>query len=206
MTNLLNLPQIPAGTSINLQSNVDWNDQFFVPVPGFAATPIVLTGALAGSTTFTVSSPGGVVPGMIAVGYGVPAATTVSSVGSGTITLNTAATITAPGATVTFLPPPMDLTGIVFSSILRTSANVSEAILKLSTADGTMTNGAAGGQFGWSVTAAQITGAPWPSGLVTQGALSCVLDIIATDVTGAKINLCALNGPIAVNISLSITR
>ncbi len=34
MTNLLNLLQVTPGTSIQIASNADWLDTFYVPVPG----------------------------------------------------------------------------------------------------------------------------------------------------------------------------
>lgn len=205
-TNLLNLPQIPAGTTIELVSNADWNDQFFVPVPGFNIAPFSLSGALAASSpTFTVASSDDVLPDMLASGFGVPAGATVDAVTATTITLSENATITAPNASVSFSPPPMDLTGISFSSKLRINAISAAVLLSCSTAAGTMTNGGTGGTFGWSVPAATMLVAPWPV-LELQGTLDCVADIIATDATGATVNLCAENDPIAVTVNLSITR
>ena len=206
MTNLLNLPQIPAGTVIDIVSNADWNDQFFVPVPGIAVAPFSLTGALAnGQPTFTVASSGAVLPGMLAAGFGIPANETVSGVTATTITLSANATITAPDATISFSPPPLDLTGISFSSKLRLNATSTAVLLSCSTAAGTMTNGGTTGTFGWSVPAAALLAAPFPF-LSVQGVLNCVVDILATDATGAVVNLCAENGPIAVNVTLSVTR
>ena len=205
MSNLLSLPQFPAGTVISLQSNTDWDDSFFVGAPGSPSSPITLSGALA-SETFTVASPGGVLPGMIAAGFGVQTGTTVSAVSSGSITLSQNATISAPNASISFYGPALDLTGISFSAEIRSSAVSPQAILSTSTNAGTMTNGGTNGLFGWDVPNATILAAPWPSGLAVNGSLSCVMDVVATDSTGAKVNLCSANGPITVNVSLSITR
>jgi hypothetical protein len=205
-TNLRDLPQIPAGTVVDISSNADWTDQLFVPQPGFASAPITLTGALAGSTTFTVASPGGALPDMLVFGPGVAPGALVSEVSSDTITLSDPATITAPAATLTFYPPPLDLTGIKFSSAVRLTAMSTQVLLLASTDLGTMTNGGVGGQFGWNVPAAAVLAAAWPRTLAAQGVLSCVADVIAEDASGARLNLCADGGPIALNINLSITR
>ena len=211
MTNLLNLPQIPAGTAIDIVSNCDWDDQFFVPVSGFPAAQ-TLIGTLASNESFAISSaapvvPGAasVVPGMIASGSGIPPGTVVTSVTPTVIGLSNPATISAPGAMVTFSPPPLDLTGISFSSILRASAISPNVLISASTAVGTMTNGNTSGLFGWSVPGATMLAAPFLASLAGQGIVSCVVDVVATDATGALVNLCQ-GGPIAVNVRLSVTR
>src|SRR5579872_4091267 len=153
MTNLLNLPQIPAGTAITISADADWDDQFFVAQPGFAATPIVVTGTLAVSTVnvTSLSATAGIVQGMVAVGYGIPPNTTVASVnpGASSLTLSNNALISG-AVQITLYPPPLDLTGIIFSSMLRPSAASTTLMLNASTTNGFMTNGTTGGQFGWS--------------------------------------------------------
>lgn len=205
MTNLLNLPQIPAGTTITIDHNVDWYDQFSVSQPGFLANSIPVTGTLDGSTGVItgISSTAGIVPGMLAVAYGIPINATVSSVASSTVTINANTTVAA-SLTVTFYPPPLDLTGITFSSKLRLAATSSSALLAMSTTNGLMTNSGTTGKFGWAVPAASLP--PWPAQLASQGTLSCVLDVQATDVSNALVNLCSANGPIAVTVNLAVTR
>lgn len=206
MTNLFNIPQIPAGTVIDIVSNCDWDDQFFVPVAGFPAVPITLIGTLAANESFAVADAGSVVPGMVAHGSGIPLGTTVISVTSTVIAISNPATISAPGAMVTFTPPPLDLTGISFSSVLRASTVSPNVILSMSTAAGTMTAGDTTGLFGWAVSGATMLAAPFPASLSAQGTVACVVDVVATDATGALVNLCSLNGPITVNVRLSVTR
>ena len=204
MTNLLSIPQIPAGTVIDIVSNCDWDDQFFVPASGFPAAQ-TLIGTLASNESFAISDAASVVPGMIASGSGIPPGTVVTSVTPTVIGLSNFATISAPGATVTFTPPPLDLTGISFSSTLRASAATPNVILAMTTAAGTMTIGSPSGMFGWSVPGATMLAAPFPASLAGQGTVSCVVDVVATDATGALVNLCQ-GGPITVNVRLSVTR
>jgi hypothetical protein len=102
------------------------------------------------------------------------------------------------------LPPPLDLTGISFSSMIRQSATSNTVLLQATTGNGLMNNGGVDGEFGWSVPAAKLP--MWPAALGATGSLSCVIDIQATDGTGAIVNLCALNGPIPLTINLTTTR
>ena len=206
MSNLQNLPQLPLGTEVFLSSNSDWTDQIYIAEPGFSA-PFSISGALtSGANTFGVTSSGNIVPGMLALGWGLSQGTTVESVSPTSITLSGNASITAPNTSVTFMPPPLDLTGIAFTSEVRISSESPAIILSCSTALGTMTNGDADGTFGWYVPASTLEVAPWPRNLIVQGSITCVLDIIATDATGARINLCTENGPIPLTINLSVTR
>jgi hypothetical protein len=207
MTNLLNLPQIPAGDTITIAGNASWNDQYFVPQPGFPAAPATITATLStSSATITgASSTTGLVAGMLAVGYGIPPGTTIVSFpGSGQITLSNEPTAAVTGGEITFYPPPLDLTGITFTSMLRLSATDPTVLLKMSTTNGMMVNGGPSGQFGWQVAPNQLP--DWPAQLAVQGSLSCVVDIEATDSTGAVVNLCTANGPIPVTVLLPVTR
>jgi hypothetical protein len=204
MTNLLNLPQLPLGTAITLASNDDFLDQLYMPAPGYPGGSIGITGNLSSSST-TVSSPSttnGIVPGMQVVGVGILANTTVLSLSP--LVLSNEPTETLSGVELTFFAPPLDLTGISFKSVLRSSVISTQALLTMSTANGMMTNGLTGGQFGWNVPADELP--EWPNALYSAGTLSLVLDIEAADATGATVNLCKECGPIPVTVNLAVTR
>jgi hypothetical protein len=205
MTNLLNLPQIPAGATISISSGADWNDQFFIGVPDFISTPIIVIGNLT-SGLFTINgiaSTAGLVPGMAVSGFGIPNGTIIApnGVGANSLTLNNTLTQTVSGLRVTVLPPPLDLTGITFTSMLRTSISTATVLISMSTTNGLMTNGDQAGTFGWSVPAAKLPAIP---GLLATGSASLVVGIIATDSTGAIVDLCAQNGPIPVTVNFSV--
>jgi hypothetical protein len=209
MTNLLDLPQIPAGTTITIASNADFTDQFFVSIPGFSSAPQSITGTLTqGSAVITnILSTSGLVPGVSVSGYGIANGTVIApaGVGTNTITMNQFALQSFISADVIILPPPLDLTGIIFSSMIRPSQISTTVLLSMSTVitNGFMTNGNANGQFGWAVPAAKLP--MWPPSLTSTGTLSAVIDIQATDATGAIVNLCALNGPIPLTVNLAVT-
>lgn len=206
MTNLLSLPQIPAGTSITISSNADFTDRFFIGTPNFTSTPITLTGNItAGSFVITnIVSTAGLVPGMAVSGFGFQPGSIIAQGGitATTLTLNNTTTATVAGITITVLPPPLDLTGITFSSSLRASANNTTVLLSATTVNGLMVNGNQAGTFGWNVPAAKLPGAV---GLAGTGKLSLVMGIHATDITGAIVDMCSQNGPIPVTVNLSAT-
>ena len=203
-TNLLNLPQL-AGLSIVISSNSDWLDQLFVPQPGFPAAAVSDTGNLSSTSTTVInlSSIGGVVQNSVAVGYGIPAGTVVNSVGTTSVVLSNLPTVNLTGAEILFYPPALDLTGIIFTSELRLANTASVALLSMSTTNGLMVNGGTAGTFGWSTPAASLPN--WPLSLSQSGSLACVVDIQASDITGAKVNLCT-EAPIPVTVNLSVTR
>lgn len=211
MTNLQNLPQLASGTTITIASNADWNDQFYVAQGGFAATSIEVTGNLTsgGSTISGVSTLSGVVPGMTVGAYGVPVGATVASAGvvsgGNTIALSQDATLTYSGAEVTLFSPPLDLTGITFNSEMRQSDTDPTVLLSMSTSSGgLMVNGGTAGTFGYQVPAASLPN--WPAQLSSGGSLACVVDIEATDSSGAIVDLCVIAGPIPVTVILPVTR
>lgn len=206
MSNLFSLPQIATGTTITIASNADWNDTFYVPQPGFPAGNISITGTLSNSSTTVtaVSSVSGLVPGDAVVGYGLPINTTITTVGTTTIVLSNMPTINITSAQLYVFPPPLDLTGIWFSSILRPSVTSASALLLASTANGLMINGNTFGTFGWRVPAASLPA--WPPALTSAGTLSCFVDIQATDNTGAIVDMCVSSGPIPVTVLLPVTR
>ena len=205
-TNLLSLPQIAAGTSITIQSDADWTDQFYVGVPGFPTVPLIVTGTLGASSTTvsSLSSVNGVIPGMMVAAYGVPNGTTVVSVGTTSLVLSNGATVAIAGASLTLYPPPLDLSLITFKSVLRTVVTQPLVLKQMSTDNGLMINGRGTGAFGWNVPAATLPS--WPDSLAQTGSLACVLDISATDSSGAVVNLCTQSGPIPVTVRLSVTR
>jgi len=205
-TNLLSLPQFPAGTSITISSNADFNDQFFIGVPNFQSSPITIIGNLTTGTYVIagIISTVGLVPGMAVTGFGISAGTIIASggVGATTLTLNNIVTATVSGLQITILPPPLDLTGISFSSMFRTNATTSTVLIQMTTQNLLMVNGAQAGTFGWNVPAAKLPGL---LGLSATGKLSLVIGVHATDTTGAVIDLCAENGPLPVTVNLSAT-
>jgi hypothetical protein len=206
VTNLLNLPQFPAGTTIAIDANADWTDQFFVPALGFPAVQAQVLGDLSASQ-FDTEAPGSITPGMNVSGYGVsPGTEVIGTSPIGTITFNQAVAVETPGVLLTFTAPPLDLTGITFRSTLRPLVTSSRVILSADTVSGGMVNGGAAGTFGWNIAGAKLAVSPWPPGLTLQGLQECVLDVVASDATGATKNLCAAYGPIVVAVALALTR
>lgn len=206
MTNLLALPQIPAGTTIDIGSAEDWLDQFYVPQAGYPAGAVQTTGNISSSSTTvsSLASMNGIVSGMLVAAIGIAAGTTIASVNvsGSSIVLSAQPTQTLNGVELTFYPPPLDLTGITFTSTLKITQTSAQALLVMSTTNGLMTNGSAGGQFGWDVKAANLP--EWPAELAQVGQLSCVLGIHATDASGAIRDLCRDMGgfiPMTVNLS-----
>lgn len=206
MSNILNLPQIPAGTTISISGNSDFNDQFFVSVPGFSSIPQQIIGTLQANSNIisNISSAAGIAPGMSVIGYGIPINTTITAISSTSITMSQFATLNYTSINVTIMPPPLDLTGISFSSMLRLSATNTTVLLSMNTTNGFMNNGGVDGEFGWAVPAVKLPA--WPATLKSTGSLSCVLDVQASDSTGAIVNLCALSGPIPLTVNFSATR
>ena len=214
MSNLPNLPPIPAGTTITIVSNADWLDQFYCQAPGFPITPLQLWCTLDGLTgTLTSPSPAlggtpsvaGVIPGMLAVGYGIAPGSTVATVVNSTIntiTLNNPTLVAGSNMQVLFYGPALDLTGISFVSVVRPSQTSATALLNASTTNGLMVNSGTSGQFGWNVPGGQLP--QWP-GLISTGLLNAVVDIQASDASGSIINLCP-NGPIPLSVVLPETR
>ena len=208
MSNVGSIPQIPAGTTIQIVTNADWLDQFYVQQPGYPASPITAVPAtLNGTVTVVLNGPSGVSTGMLVVGHGILPGTQVSAIASDnvTVTLNQAATLSGTNVPLSFYGPPLDLTGIRFKSMLRPSLQSTTVLLIASTDNGLMTNGLTGGTFGWNVPAAKLP--TFPIGVTGVGMLSCACDIQAIDIsTGQTINLCAQSGPIPVTVALPETR
>jgi hypothetical protein len=214
MSNLPNLPPIPAGTTITIVSNTDWLDQFYCQAPGFPITPLQfwctmdgVTGALTSPSLSLggTASVAGVIPGMMAIGYGIAPGSTVSTVvdsTTNTITLNNPTLTAGSNMPVLFYGPALDLTGLNFYSVVRPSQTSATALLNASTANGLMVNSGVNGQFGWNVPGARLP--QWP-GLTSIGLLNAVVDVQASDASGSIVNLCP-NGPIPLSVVLPETR
>lgn len=214
MSNILSLQQIPTGTTIAMSSHADFNDQFYVAQPNYPSSPLMIIGTLtAGSITVTnLASVNGLVLGMPVIAPAIPPNTRIASISVGTLsmTLNNPADTDIIAAQLTIMPPPLDLTGIIFSSTLRKSITDLTVLFQMTSAvagvgANLMTNTGQLGTFGWAVLTSQLPS--WPPSLITTGQLACVMDIQATDaLTNTTVNLCAKNGPIPVTVNLNITR
>jgi hypothetical protein len=211
MTNLLSLQQIPAGTTIAISHSADFTDQFYVSQPNYPANPLSIVGTLTAGNNIVsgLASVVGLAVGMPVSAPALPPSTRITAVGALSITLNNQANANVSAAQITILPPALDLTGITFSSMLRKSITDTTVLLQMTSAAvgngaGLMINTGQLGTFGWAVPAAKLPS--WPPGLRTSGLLSCVMDIQATDISGAVVNLCTQNGPIPVTINFTVTR
>ena len=207
MSNLGSLPIIPAGTTITLVAGASWLDQFYVQQPGYPAAPLPFLATITGgSPTLALNSVAGITYGCLAVGYGIPAGAQVINVidsTTNTITLNLPANNvgTATNVPILIYGPPLDLTGINFNSTVRESLQSSTVLLAASTANGLMLNGGQSGNFGWQVMAPHLPN--WPLGVTQVGGLGAVVDIQASDVSGAVVDLSGANGPIPLTVLLS---
>ena len=168
MSNILNLPQIPSGTTITIAGNADWDDTFTVFQPGFSTTPVQLTGTTTATslTVGSLSSGAGVIPGMPVLAYGVPVGAEIEVFDGTTITLTVPPTISVVNCPLTLYPPPLDLTGIAFTSKLRLTATdptVWAHDVDGAWYDGQRYDGRPRPIWGWSVPAASLPA--WPVGL-----------------------------------------
>lgn len=207
MSNLGSIPQIPAGTTISLVAGASWLDQFYVQQPGYPAAPLPFLGTVTGGNpTIPLNSVAGITVGSLVVGYGIPPGAQVINVvdsTTNTITLNQP---TLPIGTATNVPllvygPPLDLTGITFSSTVRETLQSSTVLLAASTVNGLMTNGGVGGTFGWNVNPPHLPN--WPLGVTQVGGMSAVVDIQGSDASGMIVDLCGAAGPLPLVIVLS---
>jgi hypothetical protein len=185
MTNIRSLPQIDgANTSFVVSNNAAWLDSMYFGAPGFGP-PIVISGCstTAGSNVITVPTLIGsslVQPGMqISSSPGLPSASYVGNVPTATtftiVDINgnaLTATATTAELTVTFNPPPLDLSGIGFVANLRLVAGSTQVFLVAQTGNGTLTNGAKLGTLSFNVPRSIMQSVP-PG--------SYVMDIIAAD-------------------------
>jgi flagellar hook protein FlgE len=149
-----------------------WSGQVTIPVGDLAAgTPPATGGTTAASTTVTVPSTAGIAIGQSVSGAGIPANTTVTAIGAGTITLSAAATATAAnvpltfGTTVNLLSTPASL---VFNSqgILQSASSTASPISLSFPAGDSLADSASignGGTMLWSLFDSN-SGAP----LITQ--------------------------------------
>jgi hypothetical protein len=203
VSNLGSLPQFPVGTTISLVAGASWLDQFYVQSPGYSATPVSVLGNLtSGNATIPLNSVNGITNGCLIEGYGiVPGSQVVAVVGSptNTVTINNAALVSATNVPLLVYGPALDLTGITFQSTVRESLTSFSMLLLATTANGWMINGGVTGTFGWNVPAGA---ANWPLGLTQVGGLGAVVDVQASDQSGAIVDLCTLAGPMPLTVTL----
>ena len=205
MTNILLMPQIDGSqTSFAIFNNADWVDNLYFTAPGYGPA-LTLTGCslASGSNNIAVPSTLGIQPGMaIAPTPGLPNGAFVGAITSliqltavssaGTPVNATATTVVA---TLTFGPPPLDLSNINFLANLRTqSGNVAQIWLTAKTADGSMNNGGLTGVLSFNVPSSVMQSVP---------AGTYALDILAM-ADGRTVNLMA-NGPASVIVSQGIS-
>lgn len=202
MTNIRSLPKIDgANTSFVVSNNEAWLDPMYFGAPGFGPA-ITVSGCstMTGSSIVTVPTLIGtslIQPGMqISPGPGLPSASYVGSVPSPTtftvVDINNnslVATATTTELTITFNPPPLDLSGIGFVANLRIAAGSTQVFLVAQTGNGTLTNGAKLGTLSFNVPRSVMQSVP-PG--------SYVMDIIAADPLYV-INLMA-NAPAKVTV------
>lgn len=97
---------------------------------------------------------------------------------------------------------PLDLTGIVFKSMLRSSNG--NILLTAQTTDGTMVNGLTTGMLTWAVPRYPSGASPVATSALAAG--TAQLDIIANDpVANIWVNMCIVAGPASVTIIQGIT-
>jgi hypothetical protein len=209
MSNLLLMPQLPGGLTYDITFDSDWLDQRYVQQPNWPAAPAVLAAALTqGSPTIVVSSTAALVPGMPVQGLGIAPGSIIAPAGivDGThVTLSLPATLTLAAPQLSFFGPPLDLTGITFRSKVRSPTPDSSVILDCSTQNGLFLNSAPLGYYGWYVRKSVIRKAPWPAALKSTGNVQCETDIIACDGLNT-VNLCTVNGPITLNVTMDLSR
>jgi hypothetical protein len=205
VTNLLKLPTFQNTCAFAIATNGDWLDSIFFAAPGQPANPIAMTGAItSGSNSVTVTSTQGLLPGLPVVQIpGVPAGVFVGAITSSAVfTMVDAngnpvdATATNAEAALTFLPLPLDLTGILFKVQVRAAANGQQVYLNLNSTLGGLVNGAASGVLSFDVTQPTIA-ANLPAG-------SYVVDIVAEG-DGHTLNLFP-EGPASLTVSAGITQ
>jgi hypothetical protein len=191
MTNILVLPQFSVG-AFTIANNAAWLDSIYFGAPGFPS-PFMITGCstTSGSNVVTVPITIGTVgigPGMQVSGtaQGFPPASYVGQVLSlTTFTLVDSvgnlinATATNAEVTVTFNPPPLDLTGISFAAGLRASSSSKQVFLVMQTGNNTLVNGGKLGTLSFNVSRSRMQSVP---------AANYVMDLLATDGT-VTINL-----------------
>jgi hypothetical protein len=183
VTNILNIPLLDgANSSFTISNNAAWTDSIYFGAPGFGP-PFTLAGCsiVTGSNIVTIptlSSTSVLSPGMQVSGTpGIPSASYVGNIPSLTTftlvdgtgnTLN--ATANSIEITITFNPPPLDLSGIGFVSNLRTAPGSAQVFLVAQTGDGTMVNGATAGTLSWNVPGARMQNVP--AGIYVMGILA----------------------------------
>lgn len=150
-TRILDLPLIHW--DMETATNEDWLDaiQFTDPLsPPLTA----MAGAISLDSPFIngLTSTVNLLPGMTVAAPGVQDGSRIIAVpSSSSVQLDLPATHTDSSQTITFLPIPIDLTGIEFKSQMRLDPEDAMAVLDLSTANGRLISGLTGGQLSLNV-------------------------------------------------------
>jgi hypothetical protein len=204
-TNVLNLAKFSSASTFAIAKNSDWLDSIFFAAPGSPAASVSASAVLiAGTNVITIASTAGLIGGQpIGEIPGIPPSTYIGAVFSPTqLTMVDAigapvnATLSDAAAGVTFLPLPLDLTGITFKANLRTTVDDVGVQLALSTDAGTLINGGKSGVLSFNVLATS----PALVGLNPQ---NYVIDILA-EADGHTINLFP-QGPATLTVSRGVT-
>lgn len=185
-TNILSLPQFSAA-SFTVSNNAAWLDSIYFGAPGFPG-PFIVSGCATsiGSGVITVPvliSTVGITVGMQV--SGVPASLPSASYVGAILTPTTftiadafgntlGATATNAEISLTFNPPPLDITGIGFVANLRIAAGRAQVFLVAQTGNNTLLNGAKLGTLSFNVPRSTMNSVP---------AGSYVMDILASDGT-----------------------
>jgi hypothetical protein len=187
MTNILSIPLLDgANTSFMISNNAAWTDSIYFGAPGYGP-PFVINGCVTTIGTNIITVPVAISAANINVGMqvsgspGLPSASYVGAITS----VNTfaivdssgnalTATATSAEVSVTFNPPPLDLSGIGFVSNLRIAAGSTQVFLVAQTGNGTMTIGGALGTLAWNVPRKIMQSVP---------AGGYVMDVLAADTT-----------------------
>jgi len=208
-TNILLLPKFSATSTFTIVLNSDWLDTIEFTQSGYPNVPVTLSGCsiTSGQNAVAVSSTAGLVPGQtIAGAAGIPSGAFVGAITSATqfnmvnasgSALN--ATETDAEATLTFSPPPLDITGIDFICQVRQSTNGvigTQVFISAQTADQSFTNGGATGVLAFNVTQSTLKNSALTPGIY-------VMDIVA-EADGHTINLFP-QGPATLTVLGGVT-
>ncbi len=207
MTQIANLPQIDgARTAFTITKNARFQFSIALPFPaGPQIALVAICGMAAGSATLS-GIPDGVVAALVTgqpvAGYGIPDGTVISGIPTATsVTLSNTASQTAAAIGLTFLPLPLDLTGISFLMQVRAASNAAAVYLEMSTDNGRFLNGGTSGVIGGDALPDELASLP-----LTAAGTSLVTDIVATAADGGPVNLMAMSGPASVTVLSGVSR
>jgi hypothetical protein len=163
MTNILSLPKLRGDFTI--ARNADWLDTIYFTAPGQPTEVLQKTCAvIAGLHTVQVSGgTSGLVNGMPVVGPEIPANTRIINVSSSTFDMISGVNgmpvgplLTNAATVLSFLPIPIDLSGIEFAGEVRKAVGKHEVFLRIGTSTGTLINGGASGYLSFNVLRGQL--------------------------------------------------